>query len=620
MHPSEFGPYRVVRLLGRGGMGAVFEATDPSTGETVAIKTLPHHLADDEAVRRRFQSEIDTLMNLRHPGIARMRSFGDQDGLPFFAMEFVAGRSLEELLRSGRRFSWRETAAVTVEILRALKSAHDNCVVHRDLKPANLMFPPAAGGGFHVKLTDFGIAKLFGETGHTRSGNVVGTPEYMSPEQAADLPVDHRADIYCLGLVMVAMMTGDPPFRGPLRDVLECQRTRRPPRIATLIPDVPPALDDLIDRMLDKQAANRPANAAVVSHTLTEILTSKAPPPPRRASPDQAAPTVAMPDAAERPRASTPPDRAGDGLPLGPQGTTVAIDLTSSPAGPSSKSPDFGQVQPPVGRSTFTTVEDLDREAHAREARGQRLRIVGGSLVALATVAGVCVAMWSFLSPILWPSADSQYARIVSVSGNPANLVDSCPLIKAFLQEHPDDQRAEGVRRMGREIALERLRKRSRRKLPGYRPKSDAERLYLEALRAEPSIAVDTLHKVIQIAATPAAGEDAADDPCAAVERPDNAMWCELARRELELIEPLVRQKDAAQREAKEIDQDRAEAILKRAAALKTEADTTPDAARRVIAITFRHQLLEELVEAYADKPHAAAAVAEARQLLAAGQ
>ena len=614
MHPSRFGPYSVVRFLGRGGMGAVYEATDPSTGQTVAIKTLQHHLADDETVRRRFQSEIDTLMNLRHPGIARMLGFGDQDGVPFFAMEFVGGRTLEELLRSGRRFSWRETAAVTVEILRALKSAHDHGVVHRDLKPGNLMFPPAPRG-FHVKLTDFGIAKLFGETGNTRSGIVVGTPEYMSPEQAADLPVDQRADLYCLGLVMVAMMTGGPPFRGPLREVLECQRSRRPPRIATLVPDVPPALDELIDRLLDKQAAKRPANAAVVTHALVEILGNNAPAAARKTTPDQTAPTVAMQAAAEGPR----PAREG-GRPPGPHDTTVAIDLTA-PAGDPATLSGARPGQSEAGSSTFTTVEDLARSTRAREARAHRLQIIGGSLVALATMAGVTFVAWGFLKPIIWPSADARYELIKAVYGEPDDLRDPCPLIKEFLEEHPADERVEGVRSIGREIALERLRKRSRRRLPGYAPKSDAERLYLEAIRAaaeNPAAAAEKFRKLIESTAAAGAAGPTTDDPCAAVERPDDSMWCELARRQFELVEPLVMLQDAEQRAEKEMEAARAAAMLRQAAGYQREAETTTDAARRVIAITLRHQLLEELVDVYADKPHAAKAVAEARRLLAA--
>jgi serine/threonine protein kinase len=612
-------------------MGAVFQATDPSTGQTVAIKTLLQHLADDEAVRRRFQSEIDTLMNLRHPGIARMLAFGEQEGVPFFAMEFVEGRTLEELLRSGRRFSWRETAAVTTEILRSLKYAHDHGVVHRDLKPANLMFPPApSGGGFHVKLTDFGIARLYGETGHTRSGSVVGTPEYMSPEQAGDLPVDHRADIYCLGLVMVAMMTGGPPFRGPLRDVLEYQRTRRPPRIATLVPDLPPPLDDLIDRMLDKTAANRPANAAVVAHALAEILATVPPPVPRQpatihassaqAPPDRGAPTVAV----EPPDLGPAKAKAGSRAAGGPHDTTIAIDMAAPPPHARPTLMETGQEQPSSGRSSFTTVESVARSSRDREARAHRMRIVVGSLVAVVTVTGVGIATWSVVSNMLWPSAESQYDRILAVSGNPQDLRDPCSLIKAFLEQHPDDPRAASVREWGREEALERLAKLSRHRFPAYAPKSEDERLYLDAIRsiaADPAAAVQKLRDLVGDPTTPrpAAKVSASSDPCAAVKNPDPSMWRELARRELELVEPLVQLDEKTKREGKKLEMARANGMLQQAARYQREVDDpTTAAARRVVAITRRHHLLQEIVETYADKPLCAEVVAEARKLLAA--
>jgi hypothetical protein len=398
---------------------------------------------------------------------------------------------------------------------------------------------------------------------------------------------------------------------------LESQRSRRPPRIATLVPDVPPALDDLVERMLDKQAGNRPANAAVVTHALVDILRANTPPSPRKATPDQTAPTVAMQGAADLPRQAA---AGGSDRPLGPHDTTVAIDLTAAAGEPPTLSGSRAG-QPAAGSSTFTTVEDVARSTRAREARAHRLRIIGGSLAALATMAGVAAVAWQFLKPVIWPSADARYERIVAVSGNPADLRDPCPLIQEFLKEHPTDERVDGVRSMGREIALERLRKRSRRRLPGYTPKSEAERLYLEATRVtatNPTTAVEKLRKLIEGAAAAGGGGPAADDPCAAVERPDDSMWCELARRQLELVEPLVMLQDASQRAEKETEAARAAAMLKRAAAYQREADATTDAARRVAAITLRHQLLEELVEAYADKPHAADAVVEARRLLAA--
>ncbi len=258
--PTQLGPYTILKRLGRGGMGAVYEATDTTSGGLVAVKILASHLAEDAGVRRRFHAEIETLKGLRHPGIVQLLAFGEQDGQPYFAMELVHGKSLEQILRSGRTFSWRETVATALTITRSLKIAHDHGVVHRDLKPANLLLPegPAATdtqsahvGGVYlsssIKLADFGIAKLFGGRGHTAHGNIVGTAEYMAPEQAAGQPVDHRADLYALGLVMFAMLTGRPPFHGnQMTELLEKQRREVPRRVSSLA-TVPAELDQLID-------------------------------------------------------------------------------------------------------------------------------------------------------------------------------------------------------------------------------------------------------------------------------------------------------------------------------------------------------------------------------------
>ncbi len=614
MQRSTFGPYRVIRLLGQGGMGAVYEATGPA-GERVAVKTLPVHLAEDDGVRRRFRSEIDLLMRLRHPGIARMIGFGEEDGLPFFAMEFVPGRTLDELLRSGRRFTWRETVAIAVEILSALKSAHDQGVVHRDLKPANLMFPPAPGGGFHVKLTDFGIAKLFGDTGHTRAGIVVGTPEYMAPEQAAALAVDHRADLYCLGLVMFAMLAGHPPFQGGVAEVVEHQKTRRPPRITSVVADVPPPLADLLERLLAKTPDARPVNATVLTRMLAAVA---APLPPANAAAsatvgdgadraDDLAATVAMPSSA-------------------PQvGRTAAEQATTVANAPAEGAVDMQGRR--LGASTFTTVEAAARAAREQRARSGRRRAMLGSLGAGALLAAVLAgAWWLLLRPWPWADPDAErrhYERIIGMLGDPDDLGDPCREIRAYLLRHPTAARADEVRRLGREVALDRLHKRSRHRFPTYTPKSPAERSYLEALRLSVSDARAATDKLRGMLAPPgndaaAAGRAAVDDPCVVVERPDADTWRELARRQVEMLEPVVRLEDAARREESRDAARRAAALLEQAAAYQREIDAATDAARRVVAITRRHQVLEELVEDFAAEPAAAEAVATARRLLGA--
>jgi len=616
MQRSTFGPYRVVRLLGRGGMGAVYEAVGPA-GEPVAVKTLAVHLADDEAVRRRFRSEIDLLMRLRHPGIARMIGFGEEDGLPYFVMEFVPGRTLDELLRSGRRFTWQDTVAVALEILPALKSAHDHGVVHRDLKPANLMFPPAAAGGFRVKLTDFGIAKLFGDTGHTRAGIVVGTPEYMAPEQAAAMAVDHRADLYGLGLVMFAMLAGRPPFQGGVADVVEQQKTRRPPRISTIVADVPAQFDDLLDRLLAKNPEARPANAAAVARLLAAIA---APSPPGASTSLQtrsSAPTAAATDRIDDLAATVAMPPAARGVAGGPadvQATTVA-DEANRPVAAHSQ----GR---PAGSSSFTTVEAVARAARESRARAERRRALLGTLGAGVLVTAVLTAgWWLLLRPWPWPDPDAErrhYERIIAMLGDPDDLGDPCREIRAYLLRHPTAERAADVRRLGREVALDRLHKRSRHRFPSYAPKSPAERTYLEAIRLAATDARAATAKLRGMVDTPAAEADAsaAADPCSVVERPDADTWRELARRQVEMLEPVVRLEDAARREESRDAARRAAAMLDQAAAYQREIEAAATAARRVVAITRRHQVLEEIVEDFATVPAAAGTVAEARRLL----
>jgi serine/threonine protein kinase len=588
-------------------MGAVYEAHDPQSGRTVAIKTLPRNLASSETVRRRFQSEIDVLMNLRHPGISQMIAFGQENGVPFFAMEFVPGHSLEELLRAGRRFSWRDTVAIAREMLPALKFAHDHGVVHRDLKPANLMFPPAPGGGYHVKLTDFGIAKVFGDGGQTRSGLVIGTPEYMAPEQAAGQPVDHRADLYSLGLVMVAMMTGLPPFTGgDVEEVMHRQRTQPAPRLTSTVPDAPPALDDLIALLLDKSPANRPANAAIVARALAEIAAAPAAPSPQ---PPPSPVTQPMTGGRGRPRGVATVRGAAA---ASPQGTTIALD----DADVANRLIEDDQ---PAGRSTFTTVESLARDRRAREAQAQRLKTVGGGTLAIATTLLLAWLGYQVVVPMIWPSEQARWSEILDVLGNPDDLRDPCGLIRNYLDAYPNGAHAENVRRLGDQLALERLAKRSRRRLPTYAAKSDAERLYLDGVRltdTDPVEAKRSLTRLVGLAN--AAASEVASDPCAAVEKPSVAMWRDLARRQLALVEPLIHEDRSIEREEKQAEVDRAKSMLEQAARYQQEVDTTTDATRRVIAITWRHRLLEDLVDAFADKPHVADAVAEARRLLAA--
>ena len=269
MDIKQLGPYRLLRRLGRGGMGMVFEGQNLETDQTAAIKMLDHGLAQEEGFRERFRTEIETLRKLNHPGIVRLLGFGEQEDHFFYVMEFVPGANLEQQLQAGRRFTWREVARWAIEICLALRHAHDRGIVHRDLKPANLLLDHQG----HIKLADFGIARLFGHARITTIGSVLGTAEYMSPEQADGLPVDHRSDLYSLGTVLYALLCGRPPFQGrSLPEVIQKQRFSQPEPLRTFAPNVPEDFQAIIAQLLDKNPERRLPNASVLMRRIEGLL------------------------------------------------------------------------------------------------------------------------------------------------------------------------------------------------------------------------------------------------------------------------------------------------------------------------------------------------------------
>ena len=251
--------------LGRGGMGTVYEAVNLETGEPAAVKLLSAALAEEEGFRGRFEAEIETLRKLNHPNIVKLFGFGEQDTHLFYAMELIDGNSLEEELSRGRRFDWREVVRIVIEICRALRHAHDRGVIHRDIKPGNLLL--ASNG--QIKLSDFGIARLFGNTRLTSAGSVLGTAEYMAPEQAAGKPVDQRADLYSLGAVMYVLLARRPVFQGKsLGEVLYKQQFEMPEPLSQYNDDVPEELERIILQLLDKDPARRISNATILGRCL----------------------------------------------------------------------------------------------------------------------------------------------------------------------------------------------------------------------------------------------------------------------------------------------------------------------------------------------------------------
>src|SRR5262245_40402252 len=201
---ENLGKWRIFKELGRGGMGRVYLAQEEGTGRQAAVKVLAGELAQDVGFLQRFQREIETLSQLTHPNIVRFYESGCENGHYFYAMEYVDGQSLDETLAAHKRLPWREVLHIALQLCPALRHVHDHGVVHRDLKPSNII-RTAAG---QVKLMDFGIAKIFASTHLTATGGVVGTAEFISPEQASGKPVTKRSDLYSLGVVMYTLLVG----------------------------------------------------------------------------------------------------------------------------------------------------------------------------------------------------------------------------------------------------------------------------------------------------------------------------------------------------------------------------------------------------------------------------
>ncbi len=255
--------YEIERELGRGGMGAVYLARDLRLDRPVALKVLPPEFAGDATLRERFLRETRTAASFSHPNIVPVHAVEERDGLLAFAMGYVEGESLAERMRRAGPLDVRGIVRLLQDIGYALAYANGRGVVHRDIKPDNVMLERATG---RAQLMDFGISRPItapvGTQGMTRVGEVVGTPEYMSPEQASGDTVDGRSDLYSLGLVALYALTGRPAITGDsTQQILVRQLTEMPPPARTLRPDLPEALGEAIDRCVAKRPDDRFASA-----------------------------------------------------------------------------------------------------------------------------------------------------------------------------------------------------------------------------------------------------------------------------------------------------------------------------------------------------------------------
>src|ERR1700684_1077713 len=251
------GRYRVISRLGSGGMADVYLAEDQLLGRQLAVKVLHHHFAEDLEFVERFRREASSAAALSHPNIVAIFDRGEWNGTYYIAMEYVAGHSLKALVREHGALEPAAAIDIVVQILRAARSAHRRGVIHRDLKPHNVIIDEEG----RARVTDFGIARA-GASDMTLTGSIMGTAQYLSPEQAQGHVVSGASDLYSVGVILYELLTGVVPFDGETAVAIAFKQVSAQPRPPSEVnPSAPPALDAVVLRALAKDPAQRYADA-----------------------------------------------------------------------------------------------------------------------------------------------------------------------------------------------------------------------------------------------------------------------------------------------------------------------------------------------------------------------
>ena len=370
--------YVITDLLGEGGMGKVYLARHVRLPRQAAIKVLHPHMVADPAALARFNREASNASLVDHERVAKVFDFGEtSDGLVFLAMEYITGKSLKQVLKDDAPLPIPRTVGMIRQIADGLDAAHKMNIVHRDLKPDNIIVSRDDAGNDQCKVVDFGIAKAIGsgEKALTRTGFVIGTPEYMSPEQLMGEEIDHRSDIYALALVAYQCFTSELPFDGSGPDRGMMARLTSQPRLLTEArPDRawPSGLQAVLNKALDRQRDNRYASAGAFAAALEAGMKSAV-----------AAPSALLPP-------PPPPPKKKPPTPVTPQPTPVAVP--SAQKAPASRTPVRGGMSAQPIQSV-----PIERVSAMRPAR-RRMRLPRIPLVRWATTAAVIGFGWLVLT------------------------------------------------------------------------------------------------------------------------------------------------------------------------------------------------------------------------------
>ena len=261
--------YRLDEKVGSGGMSSVYRAFDPTLERWVAIKLMHRDISTDPDQLERFRREARAVAQLNHPHVVTVIDAGEDDGTPYIVLEFVEGETLKDRIRREDRLPASEAVAYAIEIGRALESAHANRLVHRDVKPQNVLID----GDGRAKVTDFGIARSLEVAGLTAPGRVLGSTDYVSPEQALGHPVTEQSDVYSLGIVLFEMLVGRVPFRAESQVGVAMKHVREPiPDVQRLRPEMSAALAAVVERATSKERGNRYSNVAEMLADLEQAL------------------------------------------------------------------------------------------------------------------------------------------------------------------------------------------------------------------------------------------------------------------------------------------------------------------------------------------------------------
>ncbi len=562
--------YEVIEALGKGGMGVVYRAKQKIIDRPVALKVLRRELVQDESSVRRFLVEAKAVSALRSPHTITLFDFGiTQEGLLYFTMELLEGEVLTKLIRSEAPFAPARAARIVTQVCESLKEAHGKGILHRDLKPDNIFLVAGPDGKEHVKVLDFGIAKILDDgtsESITKTGMVCGTPMYLSPEQAVGKSLDSRSDIYSLGIILYEMLAGEPPFvdATPV-GILMKQVNERPEPLSARNPNVriPESLERFLMRVLAKDPDDRPQTVEAMAGELREVMEGK--------GKEREVPLPGMMTTQAGVQVPTA-EYFGSQNPEG--GTSPVVEEVERPsAGPSG----------PVAQEEAETRPSLQMERIEAGGRSRRGLIIGAFIATMVVVGAVLLLLFppgkqesapASKGEVAAPAVDAEEAKPAGIPApgeGPEDALEAERKAEAAARERELSEREALLEE--KEAALQREKELAEREKAlaereAAAREAEAAAKQAAAAQAEAAAQAQAEQEAAEAAAKKAAEEAAAAEQSAQAERTQEAeaarKKAEAAKKAAERIREEERQAEARRKQA-EADRKKAEEERKKA-------------------------------------------------------